>query len=130
MMTRVDQWARALHLLSRDVPATRLADAFFDHVTERGLSHELSAVIRRLERIADDERRGRTLLIKAAHPLSSESVERVIRFVQADADTPVAFAEDPSVIAGFVAEHRGMIYDASAARQIERLQASLTHTSV
>lgn len=128
MMTRARQWAEALAALTPTTNVDALATAFVDLCTDSGSAHEVPAVLRHLERMADDERRAGTLVITSAHQLAPQSMARIRALTGAVATTPVEVRTDADVVGGFVAEYRGMIYNASLARQIERLQASLMST--
>lgn len=121
------QWAHALTALEKQFNDVRVADAFFAYATTQNLTHLIPGIVAHLSRIAERDTDHETLKIAAAHTLSPEALEYIRTFVGAPQNVSVTTETNAALIGGFVAEHHGIVYDGSCARQLEKLHASLVH---
>jgi F0F1-type ATP synthase delta subunit len=67
----------------------------------------------------------RTVSITTPYVTEKEDVQKIISFISPEATNITEVHVDKNLIGGFIAEHRGVIYDASIQKQIQLLKNKL-----
>lgn len=84
----------------------------------------LPTIVAHLERMAKRDAAHETLFIKTAHQLDRSAGTLIKEALEArDAETVTEHVD--ALLGGFVAEYKGVIYDASVRTQLEKLKQTL-----
>lgn len=88
--------------------------------------HLLPEILRILERESALEEKTNSINITTSHEISKEALSKIKEKLFIDSKEVPNQVVDHSLLGGFIAEHQGVIYDASIKRRLELLKKHLT----
>ena len=98
-----------------------LAD-FVRFLEEKKITWQLKSITRHLEKIFADQEKRHLLQISTAHKLSPTLINKIKKYTSQNTKVKTQESTEPELIAGFIAEYNGVIYDASLAGQLIKLK--------
>lgn len=119
--------AQSLHTLvtKEGHKAQDVANWFVGYVQMHDREDQIHDVVRYLEALEKREEKENTLHIKTAYDVSDATRNAIVDHVDASQDTPVELNEDASLIGGFIAEYKGVRYNATLKNELKKLRFSL-----
>ena len=102
-----------------------VARQFIAFLDTNKLFHMAPAVVRHLERLAEEYKEENTLTIRVAHPIGANSTEAIRSRMNVPRGADTLVEEDRDVLGGFVATYGEMLYDASLRNQLATLKQRL-----
>ena len=123
-MLKSKQLAQALFELSEE-KIEGLDQKFFDFLEKRNLKGQLPKILFHLEKIEEQNREKKGIVIETAHEIKHETTKHIKTFLKAD-HLPETMKIKKELLAGFRAKWGGMIYDASIATGLKKLEETIT----
>lgn len=78
----------------------------------------------------EESMREKTVFVRSRYSLDQDTLAEIAHAVGASPQTPIKHVKDISVLGGFIAEYKGVVYNASLAKQVEKIQLSLKKVEV
>lgn len=85
----------------------------------------LPEILRIIDESAVKDEGYHTVSITTPHDAAQEDLEKIISFISPETKNITKLHVDKDLIGGFIAEHKGIIYDASIQKQIQLLKNKL-----
>lgn len=124
-MINAKQLARALQSMAKnEKSAEQVLDRFFSFVKNYSLQGLLPNVLSELERVKKEDYKESALQVQSAHALSSHD-EKNIRGITGAQDAPLDFSLDGELLGGFRARYKGVEYEGSFSRTVNKLEKEL-----
>ncbi len=123
--------AKALYKLSEENNFTpeKILRSFMSYVDEYNLQPLLPKTIQYLEEFHKKKKKWNTVEIDFGYSIEdSKIVTQIKETIKANSDDDVSISEDKELIGGFVARHKGVIYDASIKNQLQLLKKNLINS--
>ncbi|PIR87637.1 MAG: hypothetical protein COU10_03655 [Candidatus Harrisonbacteria bacterium CG10_big_fil_rev_8_21_14_0_10_45_28] len=124
-MINAKQLARALQSMAKnEKSAEHVLDRFFSFVENYNLQGLLPNVLSELERVKKEDYKESALQVQSAHVLSSHD-EKNIRGITGAQDAPLDFRLEKELLGGFRAKYKGVEYEGSFSRTVNKLEKEL-----
>lgn len=107
------------------VDEKELADRFFDFAKKNDLLRQMRTILYYLEAEIEKGRREEKVRVTTAHPISSDTLGLIKRYIGAPREALATVEVDPALIGGFMGQYHGRIYDASMRARLAGLQKML-----
>lgn len=118
--------AKALYKLSKEEgkSSSDILRVFLQYIDEYKLQSLLPKVLNYLEEFYKNDSEFNSLQIKVSHQIDDELVQKIRNVINTQT-SDIRIVEDKELIGGFVANHKGFIYDASIKNQLQLLKQQL-----
>jgi len=101
-------------------------DAFISYMEKKGMAHLLPSILSHLEYRNKLQKQFSTLKIKFGKEPTEKTIDSVKKFIKTEEkEVPVESLVDESIIGGFIAEYRGIVYDGSVRGYLRTLKSKL-----
>lgn len=120
------QLAQALYRLSKEVDDHKKITSAFNHYLEKyNLQPLLRGTLRHLTEIQSKQRKHHSLEITSGLPIDEDITREIKELLDVKSDAKVEKHTDKTLIGGFVATYKGLVYDASLKKQLHLLRNNL-----
>ena len=124
-MTTSKSLAKLLEVLENKYKdPEKVVEKFWVYAKHKNLIYKLPNVLRHLERKAD-ARKDTFVALAVSHDVSTETENKIRKFMGVSEAVPIEKKVDPKLMGGFIAEHNNLIYDGSLDRQLKKLKEVL-----
>jgi len=124
MRYKSDQLARALLALLTENPKQekKILSDFVHFLAEKKITWQMPSVIRYLEKKFAEQEKKQLLHLSTARKLSPTLINKIKKYTSGNTKVKTQEMMNPDLIAGFIAEYDGVIYDASLSGQLTKLK--------
>lgn len=118
--------AKALYKISKEEnqKPRDILDSFFKYIDDYKLQSLLPKVLKYLEEFYKTDSEFNSLQIKVSHQIDDELTQKICNVINTQT-SDIRIIEDKELIGGFIANHKGFIYDASIKNQLQLLKQQL-----
>jgi|AntAceMinimDraft_16_1070373.scaffolds.fasta_scaffold09511_3 F0F1-type ATP synthase delta subunit len=102
-----------------------IVEIFISSLKDSRAMHELSRVIKLLERTKKKQNKEDRLYIRLFESVSEETIQKIKKFVGVANESNVDIEIDKEIKGGFIAYYHGSIFDASIKNQFIKLKNTL-----
>ncbi len=111
-------------LLSSSPTTKSLDEKFFEFLEKRNLKGQMNSVLYHMERIAEQDKEKKGIVIETAHEIKHEIAKQIKSFLKADHLTE-SLKIKKELVAGFRAKFGGRIYDSSIMTGLKKLEQEI-----
>jgi F0F1-type ATP synthase delta subunit len=122
-MVTAEKLAQTLVIMTKEHSAEKAVDVFVKFVTARGLTTLLPDVLEYLKKMERADRHSDRVTIKTAHTVDHSVLRDIENYIKSTGKTE--HVVDESLIGGFIAETKTLLFDGSIQGALTRLRQQL-----